>query len=361
MNLASLPRRVVVLLFLLQDLAPSRHVIEDLTKDDLCNPLASCLVQPVAHTSNQEARVEPQAGGVCPHLPAECHSPWMYTEKECLTESELNVLLRVKTYLAQNGINVMSNGTIQDSLAYLHGGTLLVFAFYPTPQLLRGSCDAWLHELVAQATQAGQAMCLIVVHSEQFLQRLQLDPVLLLEKGIIAEVPFPVTNAHRFEQVLNKNQKARLYKKAGSKVGSPGGSSSGLGLVVFKNVHAVQLPEDWQSLLGNAASKVAFFGEGAGLGMLSVSSLVNASEVKAQCTKGLLQSLTTKLQAERVHSCTSKVSWADALPQLNSHTTADTNLWSNHMLLAADDKAATGVKHQLAGLVEPCAKRAKVQ
>merc|ERR1712217_334339 len=65
-----------------------------------------------------------------------------------------------------------------------------------------------------------------------------------------------------------------------------------------------------------------FFGEGAGLGMLSISSMVNTSEVNDKRTNTLLQILTDTLQAERVSPSTTKLPWSGVLPYLNGPTDA---------------------------------------
>lgn len=320
-------------------------VIVGLAKDGASVHAVECHIESPAYSGAQAAR----GNGVAASC-AICPPTWVYTAKECLTELEFDVLCSVKAYLEGNGVGIVSKGTLQDSLSDMQGKSLVVFAFFPTPQLMRGSSDAWLHGLVAHAAQNGQALTLIVVHSKQFLQRLQPDPVLFLEKGIVAEPPFPVASMHRFEQELLKNHKARLYKKAGSKL-SGSSSSAGVGVVTFKNVHAVLCSEDWASLMGNSAAQVAFFGEGAGLGMLSVSGLVSASAGSTSSTKALLDLATHKLQAERVTPDTTKVPWSEVLPHLNGRagiTSMGTDLLK---LKRAEEELAVD---------DPIAKRAKV-
>lgn len=248
----------------------------------------------------------------------------MYTEKECLTASEFEVLCDVKEHLKLSGIGITSHGTFVESLDILQNKTVLVFAFYPTPQLMRGSGDGWLKDLVMQTKKIDQPLTVVVVHSQQFLQRLQVDPGLLLQKGPVTDPLFPVADSHRFEQELNKEKMARLYRKAALSPHANKGTC-GVSAVIFKNMYAAKSSEEWFSSMENAETQTVFFGEGAGLGMLSVNSMLVASEGKTGCTSLLLETLTQKLQEERVNcvnSNTSKLSWSVILPHLNGHSGA---------------------------------------
>merc|ERR1712139_581723 len=100
------------------------------------------------------------------------------------------------------------------------------------------------------------------------------------------------------------------------------GGTYGVTTATFKNTYTSQTNEELSSLLADPATQVVFFGEGAGLGMLSVSSIVNASEVPVQGTRSMLQTLTKKLQAERVNPNTTKLPWCDVMAYFNASTGA---------------------------------------
>merc|ERR1719221_1616202 len=171
-------------------------------------------------------------------------------------------------------LGITPYGTFQDCLPTLHAQSLVVFAFFPTPQLMRGSCDAWLLDLFQHTQEKGQALTLVVVHSKLFLQRLQLSPAVMLEKGMMTDPPFPVAEAHRFEQEFHKNYGAQLYRKAGKCSKKTG--TCGIGTVIFQNKLALEASTSLPTLLVDAATQIAFCGEGAGLGMLSVSTLAGS-------------------------------------------------------------------------------------
>jgi hypothetical protein len=246
---------------------------------------------------------------------ADLPSSWWYTEKECLTRTEFSILSDIKAQLHTTGIQLKSHGSIEETLSSLCSRTTVVFAFFPTPQLMRGSNDKWLRSLISKAQQMSQSLILVVTHSKQFLQRLQLDPCLDMQKGAISDPPFPVAAAHRLEQELEKGRKARLYRKTH---GSCASDAFHVKTTMFWSKYAAEVSnEELKRLVCGKSSDVVFFGEGAGLGLLSASAITSMTKDHVEKVASLLESHCEKLQAERVNSYTTKLPWSQVLPVLN--------------------------------------------
>lgn len=280
---------------------------------------------------------------------------WVYTEKECLTTSEFQVLQEVGLHLKSLTLGITPYGAFQDCLPMLRAQSLVVFAFFPTPQLMRGSGDAWLLDLSAHTKEMGQALTLVVVHSKQFLQRLQLSPAVMLEKGIMTDPPFPVAEAHRFEQEFHKSHGAHLYRKAGK--GSKKKDMSGIGTVTFQNKLALEASTSLPMLLGDAATQIAFFGEGAGLGMLSVSALAGSD---VQVVKAKLQNLNNKLQSQRVSPTTTTMPWSEVMSQLGCQVSSQSHQEHRQLSEEAEGNGLDFMAKCAENSEEPWAKRAKL-
>lgn len=280
---------------------------------------------------------------------------WVYTEKECLTISEFQVLQEVGLHLKSLALGITPYGTFQDCLPTLRAQSLVVFAFFPTPQLMRGSGDAWLLDLSEHAQEMGQALTLVAVHSKQFLQRLQLSPAVMLEKGIMTDPPFPVAEAHRFEQEFYKSHGAHLYRKAGKC--SKKKDMCGIGTVTFQNKLALEVSTSLPTLLGHAATQIAFFGEGAGLGMLSVSALAGSD---VQIVKAKLQNLNNKLQSQRVSPTTATMPWSEVMSQLGCQGSSQSHQKHCQLSEDAEGNGSDFMPKFAEKSEEPCAKRAKL-
>lgn len=213
------------------------------------------------------------------------------------------------------GIQLKSHGSVEETRTDLCSRTTVVFAFFPTPQSMRGSNDKWLRSLISKAQQMSQSLMVVVTHSKQFLQRLQLDPCLDMQKGAISDPPFPVAAAHRLEQELQKGRKARLYRKMH---GSCASDAFHVKTTMFWSKCAAEVSNEElnRSVCGKSLD-VVFFGEGAGLGLLSVSAITSMTKDHVEKVASLLESHCEKLQAERVNSHTTKLPWSQVLPVLN--------------------------------------------
>merc|ERR1712150_454578 len=131
----------------------------------------------------------------------------------------------------------------------------------------------------------------------------------------------------------------------------------GIGTVIFQNKLALEASTSLPTLLADAATQIAFFGEGAGLGMLSVSTLAGSD---VQIVTAKLQNLNNKLQSQRVGPSTATVPWSEVKSQLGRQPSSQSH--QEHRQSSADTEG-NGLDFMVMcdeNSEEPCAKRANL-